>query len=50
MEIDNEVGLRFVELADRTEGALGIRPEVVSHRAIKPRKREIIQEELIDVP
>ena len=49
MDIEHEIGLRLVELADRTEGALGIRPEVVSRWAIKPRSWEIIQEEWVDV-
>jgi predicted nucleotidyltransferase len=50
VEIEPSIGLRFVELADRIENALGIRTDVVSHRAIKPRYWEVIKEELIDVP
>ena len=50
VEIEPEIGLRFVELANRIEDALGIGPEVVSRRAIKLRYWEIIQEELFDVP
>jgi predicted nucleotidyltransferase len=50
VEIEPPIGLEFVELADRLEDALGIRTEVVSRRAIKPRYWEIIKEELIDVP
>jgi len=50
VEIDPSVGLGFVDLADRIEHALGIRTEVVSRRAIKPRYWEIIKEELVDVP
>ena len=49
MEIEPEIGLRFVELADRIEDALGVRTEVVSRRAIKPRYWKTIQEELVDV-
>ena len=45
-----EIGLRFVELADRIEDALGVRTEVVSRRAIKPRYWKILQEEWVDVP
>jgi hypothetical protein len=30
--------------------AFGVRTEVVSRRAIKPRYREIIKEDLVDVP
>ena len=44
------IGLCFVELADRIEDALGVRTAVISRRAIKPRYRKIIQEELVDVP
>jgi uncharacterized protein len=50
VEIEPEIGLRFVELADRIEDALGVRTEVVSRRAIKPRYWQVIQEELVDVP
>jgi predicted nucleotidyltransferase len=49
VEIEPQIGLGFVELADRIEGALGIRTEVVSRRAIKPRYWEVIKEDLIDV-
>ena len=48
--VDPAIGLGFVELAERIEGALGVRAEVVSRRAIKPRYWEVIQEDLIDVP
>jgi predicted nucleotidyltransferase len=50
VEIEPSVGLGFVDLADRIEDALGIRTEVVSRRATKPRYWEIIKEELVDVP
>ena len=50
VEIETPIGLGFVELADRIEDALGIRTEVVSRRAIKPRYWQIIKEELVDVP
>ena len=49
VEVDPSIGLGFVELADRIEGALGVRVEVVSRRAIKPRYWEMIEKELIDV-
>lgn len=49
VEVDPSIGLGFVELAERIEGALGIRAEVVSRRAIKPRYWEVIKEDLIDV-
>lgn len=50
VEIERPIGLEFVELAERIEDAVGIRTEVVSRRAIKPRYWEVIKEELIDVP
>ena len=50
VEIDPGIGLGFVDLADRIEDVLGIRMEVVSRRAIKPRYWEIIKEDLVDVP
>jgi predicted nucleotidyltransferase len=50
VEVEPSIGLGFVELADRLEDALGIRVEVVSSRAIKPRYWEIIKEDLVDVP
>jgi len=49
VEVDPSIGLGFVELAERIEGALGVRAEIVSRRAIKPRYWEVIKEELIDV-
>ena len=49
MDIEHEIGLRFVELVNRIEDALRIPPEVVSRWAIKPRSWEIIQEESVDV-
>jgi predicted nucleotidyltransferase len=50
VEIEPQIGLGFVELADRIEDALGIRTEVVSRRAIKRRYWEVIEGELVDVP
>jgi len=50
VEIEPQIGLGFVDLADRIESVLGVRTEVVSRRAIKPRYWEIIQRELVDVP
>lgn len=49
VEVDPSIGLGFVELAERIEAALGIRAEVVSRRAIKPRYWEEIKEDLVDV-
>ncbi|MGH7827289.1 MAG: nucleotidyltransferase family protein [Candidatus Binatia bacterium] len=50
VEVDPSIGIDFVELAERIEGALGVRAEIVSRRAIKPRYWEVIKEDLIDVP
>ncbi len=50
VEVDPSIGLGFVDLADRIEELLGLRTEVVSHRAIKPRSWKVIEQELIDVP
>jgi hypothetical protein len=36
VEVDPSIGLRFVELADDLERALGRHVDVVSRRAIKP--------------
>lgn len=49
VEVDPSIGLKFVDLADTLESLLGVRVEVISRRAIKPRNWEVIQEELIDV-
>lgn len=49
VEVDPSIGLRFVELAEQIQKLLGIRTEVISSRAIKPRHWQIIQGELIDV-
>lgn len=49
VEVDPSIGVGFVDLAERIEGALGIRAEVVSRRAIKPRYWEEIKEDLVDV-
>jgi predicted nucleotidyltransferase len=50
IEVDPSIGLRFVDLADEIETKLGLRAEVVSRRAIKPRNWEVIEKDLIDVP
>jgi predicted nucleotidyltransferase len=49
VEVDPSIGLRFVDLAEHIEAILGVRSEVVSRRAIKPRNWEVIERELIDV-
>jgi hypothetical protein len=49
VEVDPAIGLRFVDLAEEIETALGVPTDVVSSRAIKARYWTIIQEDLIDV-
>jgi hypothetical protein len=49
VEVDSSIGLGFVELADHLEKTLGLRVDLVSSRALKPRMREAIQRDLIHV-
>jgi predicted nucleotidyltransferase len=49
VEVDPSIGLRFVDLADHLEELVGVRAEVVSRRAIRPRNWKVIEQELIDV-
>jgi len=48
VEVDPSIGLRFVELGDELEKALGRRVDLVSRRAIKPSLWKRIEPELID--
>lgn len=48
VEVDPSIGLRFVDLGDDLEKALGRRVDLVSRRAIKPSLWERIEPELID--
>ncbi|MBI5504108.1 MAG: nucleotidyltransferase family protein [Deltaproteobacteria bacterium] len=48
VEIDAAVGLRFVDLAEELERAVGRPVDLVSRRAIKPSLWERIEPELID--
>ncbi len=50
VEVDPSIGLGFIDLAESIESLLGLRSEVVSRRAIKPRNWKVIEKELIDVP
>lgn len=50
VEVDAAIGLRFVDLAESIESLLGVRAEVISSRAIKPRNWKVIEKELVDVP
>lgn len=49
VEVDPSIGLKFVGLAETIESLLGVRTEVVSRRAIKPRNWELIERELLDI-
>lgn len=48
VEVDPSIGLRFVELGDELEKALGRRVDLVSRRAIRPSLWERIEPEVID--
>ncbi len=48
VEVDPSIGLRFVELAEELERALGQPVDLVSRRAIKPSYWAKIEPELID--
>ncbi len=48
VDVDPSIGLRFTDLGDELEKALGRRVDLVSRRAIKPSLWERIEPELID--
>ena len=48
VDVDPSIGLRFVQLADEIERALGRHADVVSRRAITPSFWKHIEPELID--
>jgi predicted nucleotidyltransferase len=48
VEVDPAIGLRFVDLGDELERALGRRVDLVSRRAIKASLWKQIEPELID--
>lgn len=48
VEVDPSIGLRFVELGEELEKALGRRVDLVSRRAIKPSLWKKIEPDLID--
>lgn len=48
VEVDPSIGLRFVDLGEELERALGRRVDLVSRRAIKPSLWARIEPELID--
>jgi hypothetical protein len=49
VEVAPSIGLRFVDLAERIEALLGVRSDVISHRAISPRHWALIEKEILDV-
>jgi len=48
VEVDPSIGLRFVDLGEDLERALGRRVDLVSRRAIKPSLWQRLEPELID--
>ncbi len=48
VEVDPSIGLRFVDLGDDLEQALGRRVDLVSRRGIRPALWERIERELVD--
>jgi predicted nucleotidyltransferase len=49
VDVDPQIGLRFVELADEIEQLLGMKVDLVSHRAIKADHMEAIKADLMKV-
>ena len=49
VDVDPSIGLESVSLAEKIETLLGLPVEVVSLRAIKPRRLKFIERELIYV-
>ena len=49
VEVDPSVGLGFVDLAERIEEVLGLPVELVSHRALTPKRMKSIEQDLIYV-
>ncbi|UCH93594.1 MAG: nucleotidyltransferase family protein [Candidatus Aminicenantes bacterium] len=49
VEFEAPIGLDFVTLAEELESLLGVKVDLVSARAIKPRMMESIKKELIYV-
>lgn len=49
VDIDSAIGFGFFRLADEIEGHLGIKTDVATTKAIKPRYFELIKEDLIYV-
>ena len=49
VDFDPSIGLGFVSLAEELERLLGVSVELVSSRAISPRMKKAIEEDLIEV-
>ncbi len=49
VELNGQIGSRFIDLADELEKALGQKVDMVSRNGIKPRYFEAIESELIYV-
>jgi len=49
VDFEKPIGLDFVTLADELESMLGVKVDLVSANAIKPRMLESIKEELVYV-
>lgn len=47
VELNGQIGSRFIDLADELEKALGQKVDMVSRNGIKPRYFEAIESELI---
>jgi predicted nucleotidyltransferase len=49
VDVEPSIGLGFITLAERLEGLIGRKVDLISRRAIKPTLWEQIEPELIDV-
>ena len=49
IDVDPAIGLRFVTLAETIEDELGLPVDLVSVRAIKPRYREAVEQDILYV-
>lgn len=49
VDFEKPIGLDFVTLADELESVLGVKVDLVSVNAVKPRMMESIKEELVYV-
>lgn len=49
VDVDPEIGLRFVDLADHVEALLAVPSEVVSRRALAAESFRDIERDLVDI-